>query len=672
MSLFAALDAAVSSLNVINSSVNVTSQNIANAQNDAYNTQKVIVEDLIAGGVKVSEIRRSINLGLRNQLMKETNTAADAEIRDALYRQLEQVTGTIAGRTPLIEAVEKFTSAWKAFEAAPESEAAEADVILQGQAIAAELQRLSAGLDAVKRQLDAEVFDTVEQLNNSLAEVFRLNAAIVREKNSFRPTAEFENLRDAELLKISEIIDIQVIERANGTAAVYATNGLDLVDATASVFTWDPATLTLSKTGVSGNVRERLTAGRLKAQIEVVATDAASVASRVNGVGAIQKFKNQLDELAFTFLDVSTTDATGSRIVGRDQDLTAIDGIAAGDTITLNVGGGDQTVTVAAGETAASLIAKINALTNIDARLDAHGQIQILSRAGALTLTDTAGTTARTLGLIANGAASQTFAERRADTFSYAYKVERSLGTTAIEGAADLTAIAGIDDGDQFSVSVGGGAATTITINTGDSAADLLAALNGIEGVRARFVNGALEISSTEGQLTLANVTGTPLDALGNTFVSGSPFAGEANDFFTVRAGNALENASRVNIQVNDTLVNGVARVKKLSGNDVVAALTGKVRSMSGSGVALRDDSYSGLAGSILTQLTKQAEIAQRNADRSSTLRDDLFGALRNEVGVNIDEELARLTVLQNSFAATARVISIVDQMFASLESIVR
>ena len=91
-----------------------------------------------------------------------------------------------------------------------------------------------------------------------------------------------------------------------------------------------------------------------------------------------------------------------------------------------------------------------------------------------------------------------------------------------------------------------------------------------------------------------------------------------------------------------------------------------------GSGINIQNEDYTGLASGILVEVTRQGEIATRQSLRSETLRDNLSQALRDEVGVNVDEELARLTVLQNSFAATARVLSVVDELFGTLETIVQ
>lgn len=62
----------------------------------------------------------------------------------------------------------------------------------------------------------------------------------------------------------------------------------------------------------------------------------------------------------------------------------------------------------------------------------------------------------------------------------------------------------------------------------------------------------------------------------------------------------------------------------------------------------------------------------QENRDGEQALRDTLESEFLNESGVNIDEELARLIVLQNAYAAAARVISVVDQLFEELLRAIR
>ncbi|GAB4238136.1 MAG: hypothetical protein Kow0032_24430 [Methyloligellaceae bacterium] len=95
----------------------------------------------------------------------------------------------------------------------------------------------------------------------------------------------------------------------------------------------------------------------------------------------------------------------------------------------------------------------------------------------------------------------------------------RTTGSVDVQSAGDVTALAGVSAGDQFSVQVGSAAAVTVTVSSGETPDALLADLNAIEGVAAEFTSsGQLRVSTTNGEaLTLADVSGTPLAGLGLT-----------------------------------------------------------------------------------------------------------------------------------------------------------
>lgn len=117
-------------------------------------------------------------------------------------------------------------------------------------------------------------------------------------------------------------------------------------------------------------------------------------------------------------------------------------------------------------------------------------------------------------------------------------------GNVDLSDVDDLTAFTNINDGDQFSIEVGGNPPVVITISTGDNPVDLASQINAnVDGVTAAIdENGFLNIyaNNTGEDLTLADVTGTPLGSgdLGlatGTDVApvapnlGTPLASEAN-----------------------------------------------------------------------------------------------------------------------------------------------
>ena len=82
--------------------------------------------------------------------------------------------------------------------------------------------------------------------------------------------------------------------------------------------------------------------------------------------------------------------------------------------------------------------------------------------------------------------------------------------------------------------------------------------------------------------------------------------------------------------------------------------------------------SFAGYAAEILSASAVAASVAQDTAAFRSTLSEELSYRAQEVSGVNIDEELRNLVLYENAFAATARIIQVVDELFEQLVSIGR
>ena len=66
-----------------------------------------------------------------------------------------------------------------------------------------------------------------------------------------------------------------------------------------------------------------------------------------------------------------------------------------------------------------------------------------------------------------------------------------------------------------------------------------------------------------------------------------------------------------------------------------------------------------------------EASQAEGNLLDASARRDDAINRRDSFSGVNIDEELAQMVILQNSYSAAARVISTASEMYDTLLNMV-
>ncbi|HEX3970202.1 MAG TPA: flagellar basal body rod C-terminal domain-containing protein, partial [Stellaceae bacterium] len=72
----------------------------------------------------------------------------------------------------------------------------------------------------------------------------------------------------------------------------------------------------------------------------------------------------------------------------------------------------------------------------------------------------------------------------------------------------------------------------------------------------------------------------------------------------------------------------------------------------------------------IVGQAATAANNATQNNTYQSQLTTQMQGRLQSETGVNLDQELGNLTVYQNAYSASARVVSTIQTMYDALMAI--
>jgi flagellar hook-associated protein 1 FlgK len=77
-------------------------------------------------------------------------------------------------------------------------------------------------------------------------------------------------------------------------------------------------------------------------------------------------------------------------------------------------------------------------------------------------------------------------------------------------------------------------------------------------------------------------------------------------------------------------------------------------------------------AQKMINQHTQELIILEDRVSDDNTFRDLLEDQILNESGVNLDEELSNLIVVQTAYAASARVVNVVDELFQELLNAVR
>lgn len=177
-------------------------------------------------------------------------------------------------------------------------------------------------------------------------------------------------------------------------------------------------------------------------------------------------------------------------------------------------------------------------------------------------------------------------------------------------------------------------------------------------------------------------VTNNPNASFAYTYNNAATQTGEqATNFFTATFDtNNLPNLGT--FAVNSNLVNGTTTVKQASAIPVANTFTATNLAVNAStnttsntftaaGLTTVNQTYSNIATSVLSSF-QQAANTIKSASTTATAQQTYYkSALSSETGVNTDTELVNLTNWQNSYAASAHVISTIQSMFLTLENLV-
>jgi len=206
-------------------------------------------------------------------------------------------------------------------------------------------------------------------------------------------------------------------------------------------------------------------------------------------------------------------------------------------------------------------------------------------------------------------------------------------------------------------------------VTTALTGGSLQAQINFLSGSSSSSDPGTGVIGKINSQLqTLTNAltdatSGTP-QTFANAYNSATTGTGElASSFFTVDG-----SSDPSSLAVNANLLNGTSTLKQASGAPVTAALAA-TRSFTASNLSV-SGTYANLGTAILSSFQQAANTVQTQSTSATQQQSFYQQSLANATGVNVDTELTNLTVLQNSYAASAHVISTINAMLADLENV--
>lgn len=242
--------------------------------------------------------------------------------------------------------------------------------------------------------------------------------------------------------------------------------------------------------------------------------------------------------------------------------------------------------------------------------------------------------------------------------------IKNGLTFTAIGAGTDSNDITVTFDNDPDPLHAGAYTATITDASTGVSETyDNLT--NTGAGTNDVWSNLATAIANRPSTLVTTSASGTEnLDPTTMTLPSSVTLSGGAEPFFT--------GTNRTDFSVNASLVDGTASLNTSTVGETTSALLDSTRRFvdSSSGLKLTGCSYSTLVSGILTGFQQAANNISNLSDTATSTQEYLSTKLTNETSVNVDTEMVNLVTLQNTYAASAHCISVINELMQTLQNI--
>jgi len=617
MSLTQALTSALSGLQVNQASIAIVAANVANADTPGY-TRKVVNQVSTGGstsiGVRVSDIQREIDLYIQRQLRVENAGASYADTRARMYSQLQQIYGQPGSATALESVYNSFTSALQVLSTSPDDPGARTAVVNSAQLLTQQLNQLSGSIQGLRANAELGIADAVNRANEAMAQIAALNQQIAGSTPGDSATAALLDQRDSYIDQLSQLMDINVMAGDRGQVSIFTSSGTQLVGAQAARLSFDAVgTITPNS---QWNADPSLRGVGTILLIPPAGTPVDLIQNRSIRSGTIAAYlqmrdqdlvqaQNQLDALAAGMAQaLSDKTTTGSPVSPLPQNGFDID-VGA-----LSAG---NTITINYTDTLTSTSHTIT-LVRVD-------------DPAALPLSDTATATANdsVYGIDFSGGMASVITQINAAL----------TGTGMVASNPSGTTLEILDDGLGNTVDVDSvSAATTVTSLTGGSAEFPL------------FTDGATPFT---GAITSR---GSQVVGLASRITVNPTVAADPSSLIIYQPGTPAGDSARPDF--------------------ILQQMTGASLTFSpNTGIGTVSAPFVGSLTTYLRQVVSQQGEAASSANNLKQGQDVVLNALQqrfNEAsGVNVDQEMANLLTLQNSYAANARVMSAVKDMLDAL-----
>jgi flagellar hook-associated protein 1 FlgK len=310
--LFNALNAARTSLDTNQKSLEVVGNNISNVNTEGYSRQYTTLTpypsmnfgDFFVGqGVKVTDIQRDHDVFIQNQLVAKS---ADFGYQSAQSRPLSELERILTITDDnLATDVDNFFDSWQELSANPSDLVLRDIVIQRGELLSTNFNNTINELNTVQENINDTLISKVDEINSKITEIAGLNERINTIEINGQSANTARDRREALAQDLAESLGAQSYYDSKGMLTVQLPGGLPLVQANSA--------MSLSAVTTGGQLDIQLNAGGVSRTL-----GSRNLGGEFEGLlylrdSFIPDLENDLDRLAYEItVQVNNQHSTGA------------------------------------------------------------------------------------------------------------------------------------------------------------------------------------------------------------------------------------------------------------------------------------------------------------------------------------------------------------------------
>jgi len=250
MGLSSALATAMSGLRANQAALSIISSNVSNAQTPGYVAQNPNQIEVASGDfgstVTTTGVNRQLDLFVQNQLRTEIGGGAYATQTSNILNQLQSVYGTPGGEGTLETTLNNFTTALQSLSSNPGNFSSQGVALSSAQSLAQQLNSTTQGIQSLRSNVAQDIGNSAAQANADMTQIAQINTQLQGLLPTDPMAATLMDQRDSAINDLSKLVDVRVVTNSSNQTSIFTNSGIQLVgDGLASSFIYNsPGALT--------------------------------------------------------------------------------------------------------------------------------------------------------------------------------------------------------------------------------------------------------------------------------------------------------------------------------------------------------------------------------------------------------------------------------------------